>query len=123
MDYLLGSIISDYLLYQVIESIIAILSMITVYFGIQIALTWKFLNKGTKSSIEVISEKTSFNRSTFFIFIAGFFMVIHELFEGLEKEAPDYVTYEFFELIALAGFVMFFYEWNKILKNLKNRKN
>lgn len=43
-------------------------------------------------------------------------MLIHEFFEGLEKESPDYVTYEFFELIALSGLVLFLNEWHKILK-------
>lgn len=52
------------------------------------------LQKGIQSSKEIISQKASFYRSTVFIFIAGFFMVIHELFEGFEKDAPDFVTYE-----------------------------
>jgi len=66
--------------------------MITIYRGIQIALTWKLLRKKIPDPDDAISNKEGFNRSSIFIFIAGFFMLIHE---GLEKEAPDYITYEF----------------------------
>ena len=121
MDRMLGSIISDYTLYKIIEGAIAILSMATIYLGIQIALTWKYLKKRSANRDDLVSERKSFNRSAIFIFITGFFMVVHEFFEGLEKDAPDYTTYEFFELIALIGLVSFFYEWNKILKKLKNK--
>jgi hypothetical protein len=117
MDYWLGNIINDYILYKIMEGLIALLSLIMIYFGIQIALTWKFLRKEAANSDEVISQ--SFNRSTIFIFIAGFFMIVHELFEGLEKDAPDFVTNELFELIALSGLVLFLYDFNKILKNRK----
>ena len=124
MDYWFGNLINDYFLYKIIEGIIAILSMVIIYLGIQIALNWKFLNKENPNSNEVISQTQSFNRSTLFIFIAGFFMLIHEFFEGLEKEAPDFVTYELFELIALTGLVLFLLEWHKILKRLrKDRSN
>ncbi|VVB53438.1 Uncharacterised protein [uncultured archaeon] len=124
MDYWFGNLISDYLLYKIIEGIIAILSMIIIYLGIQIALNWKFLHKENPSSNEVISQTQSFNRSTLFIFIAGFFMLIHEFLEGLEKEAPDYVTYELLELVAITGLVLFLLEWHKILKQLrKDRSN
>jgi len=119
MDYWFGSIINDYVLYKIIEGLIASLSMATIYLGIQIALTWKHIRKQAADSKEVISQKASFNRSTIFIFIAGFFMLVHEFLEGLEKEAPDYVTYELFELVALSGLVLFFYEWHKILIKLK----
>ncbi len=124
MDYWFGNLISDYLLYKIIEGIIAILSMIIIYLGIQIALNWKFLNKENPNSNEIISQTQSFNRSTLFIFIAGFFMLIHEFLEGLEKEAPDYVTYELLELVAITGLVLFLLEWHKILKQLrKDRSN
>jgi len=43
-------------------------------------------------------------------------MLIHEFFKGLEKEAPDYVTYELFEQTALSGLVLFLKEWHKTLK-------
>ena len=119
MDYLLGNLINDYILYKIIEGIIAILSMITIYRGIQIALAWKLLRKKTSDPDGVISNKESFNRSSIFIFIAGFFMLIHEFFEGLEKDSPDYVTYEFLELIALSGLVLFLNEWYNILKKMK----
>ncbi|CAG0991361.1 MAG: hypothetical protein MPEBLZ_01473 [Candidatus Methanoperedens nitroreducens] len=121
MDYWFGNLISDYFLYKIIEGIIAILSMVIIYLGIQIALNWKFLNKENPSSSEIISQKQSFNRSILFIFIAGFFMLIHEFLEGLEKEAPDFVTYELFELIALTGLVLFLLEWHKILTQLRKR--
>lgn len=124
MDYWFGNLISDYLLYKIIEGIIAILSMIIIYLGIQIALNWKFLNKENPNSNEIISQTQSFNRSTLFIFIAGFFMLIHEFLEGLEKEAPDFVTYELLELVALTGLVLFLLEWHKILAQLrKDRSN
>lgn len=119
MDYWLGNIINDYSLYKLIEAIIATLSMVVVYLGVQIALNWKLINKEGSSSDEIVSQKKSFYRSTIFIFIAGFFLLIHEFFEGLEKEAPDYTTYELFELIALIGLVLFLYEWHKILMKLK----
>ncbi len=121
MDRMLGSIISDYTLYKIIEGTIAILSLVTIYLGIQIALTWRSLKDKQANRDDVISERNSFNRSSVFIFVTGFFMVIHELLEGLEKDAPDYTTYEFFELMALIGLVSLFYEWNKILKKLKNK--
>ena len=123
MDYWFGNFINDYVLYKVIEGIIAILSMIVIYLGIHIALNWKFMNKEISDSNEVISQKQSFYRSTLYIFIAGFFMIIHEFFEGLEKEAPDYATYELLEMIALSGLVLFLYEWHKILLKLKKSKS
>ncbi|VVB92815.1 Uncharacterised protein [uncultured archaeon] len=119
MDRLLGSIIDDYTLYKIIEGIIAILSLVMIYLGIQIALSWKSIRKERGNPDDLIGQRTSFFRSSIFIFIAGFFMVIHEFFEGLEKEAPDYTTYEFLELIALLGLVSFFYEWHRLLKNMK----
>lgn len=123
MDYWLGNFINDYVLYKIIEGIIAVLSMIVIYLGIHIALNWKFINKEIPDSNEIISQKQSFYRSTLFIFIAGFFMIIHELFEGLEKEAPDYATYELLEMIALSGLVLFLYEWHKILLKLKKSRS
>lgn len=123
MDYWLGNFINDNVLYKIIEGIIAILSMTVIYLGIHIALNWKFINKEIPDSDEIISQKQSFFRSTLFIFIAGFFMIIHEFFEGLEKEAPDYATYELFEMIALSGLVLFLYEWHKILLKLKKSKS
>jgi hypothetical protein len=119
MDRLLGSIIDDYTLYRIIQAIIIILSMLTVYLGIQIALTWKFLKKDKGNLHEIISQKGSFIRSCIFIIITGFFMLFHEFFEGLEDFAPDSTTYELFELIAFTGLVLFFYEWYKILNKIK----
>ena len=119
MDRLFGSIVDDYTLYKIIEGLIAILSLVTIYLGIQMALTWKFLKKKAADSKELISQRNSFNRSTVFIFITGFFMIVHEFFQGLEKDAPDFVTYELFELVAVSGLVLFFYEWHKILNRLK----
>ncbi len=119
MDRLLGSIIDDYTLYRIIEGTIAILIMIAVYLGIQITLALKFVNNGETNPNEVISQGKSLNRSTVFIFITGFFMLIHEFFEGLEKDAADYTTYEFLELIAFVGLVLFLYEWHKKSKKLK----
>jgi len=92
-----------------------LLSMVIIYLGIQIALAWKFIQKERVKSDTILVQKDSFFRSSMYIFIAGFFIVIHELFEGLEKDAPDLVTYEVFELIAISGFVLFLYEWHKIL--------
>jgi len=121
MDRLLGSIIDDYTLYRIIQSIIVILSMFTVYLGIQIALTWKFLKKDKANSDEIISQKGSFIRSSIFIIITGFFMLSHEFFEGLEEFAPDSTTYELFELIAFSGLVLFLYEWYKLLNKIKKK--
>lgn|SRR5574341_508376 len=120
MDRLLGSIIDDYTLYKIIEGMIAILSLATIYLGIQIALAWKYIEKREGGS-DIISQKDSFYRSTIFIFMAGLFMVIHEFLEGLEKDAPDYTTYEMFEFLSLMGLVLFLYEWHKILKKLKKK--
>ncbi|MCZ7381166.1 MAG: hypothetical protein O8C64_06315 [Candidatus Methanoperedens sp.] len=120
MDRLLGSVINDYNLYKIIEGIIAILSLVMIYLGIQIALTWRSLKKEGAPG-EIIAQQGNFFWSSVFIFIAGLFMLIHEFFENLEKNAPDYTTYEMFEMIALLGLVLFFYEWNKILKNLKKK--
>jgi len=120
MDKLLGSVINDYNLYKIIEGIIAILSLVMIYLGIQIALTWKSLKKEGAPG-EIIAQKGNFIWSSVFIFIAGLFMLIHEFFESFEEAAPDFTTYELFELIALLGLVLFFYEWNKILKNMKKK--
>ncbi len=120
MDRLLGSIIDDYTLFRIIQSIIVILSMFTVYIGIQIALTWKFLNPQGNSD-EIISQKGSFIRSSIFIIITGFFMLSHEFFEGLGELEPDSTTYELLELIAFSGLVLFLYEWYTILKKIKKK--
>ena len=121
MDRLLGNIIDDYTLYRIIQSIIVMLSMSTVYLGIQIALTWRFLKKDKENSDEIISQKGSFIRSSIFIIITGFFMLSHEFFEGLEEFAPDSTTYELFELIAFSGLVLFLYEWYKLLNKIKKK--
>ena len=121
MDQLLGSIIDDYTLYKMIEGMMIILSMIVMYLGFQIALAWKFIQKEEGKSDTIISQKDGFYRSSLYIFIAGFFILIHELFEGLEKNAPDFVTYEILELIAISGFVLFLYEWHKIFKKMKKK--
>jgi len=121
MDQVLGSIIDDYSLYKIVEGIMIILSMIVIYLGIQIALAWKFIQEEETKSDGIISQKDGFYRSSIYIFIAGFFILIHELFEGLEKDVPDYVTYEILELIAISGFVLFLYEWHKIFKKMKKK--
>jgi len=119
MDRILGSIIDDYTLYRIFQGIIIILSLFTVYIGIHIALTWKFITKYHGNPVDMISQKRSFIRSSIFITITGFFMLSHEFFEGLEELTPDSTTYELFELIAFSGLVLFFYEWYKILNNIK----
>ena len=119
MDKFLGSIIDDYTLYRIFQGIIIILSMFTVYIGIHIALTWKFITKVQGNPVDIISQKGSFIRSSIFITITGFFMLSHEIFEGLEKLTPDSTTYELFELIAFSGLVLFLYEWYKIFTKLK----
>lgn len=118
MDRLLGSIIDDYTLYRITEGGIAILSLITIYLGIQIALTWKHLKKQIDDSDPdtIIADRGSFYRSSIFIFITGFFMLIHEVLEGLGNNATDFATHELFELIALSGLVLFLNEWRKILR-------
>lgn len=121
MDRLLGTVIDDHTLYKIIQAIIIILSLFTVYLGIQIALTWKFLKKDQGNSDEIISQKGSFIRSSIFIIITGFFMLSHEFLEGLEELAPDSTTYELFELIAFSGLVMFLYEWHKLLNKIKKK--
>ncbi len=119
MDYWLGGIISDYTLYRIIQGIIVILSLFTVYLGIQVALTWKFLKKEAVDLNEIVSQRGSFIRSSIFITITGIFMLSHEFFESLEGYSPDATTYEFFELVAFSGLVLFLYEWYKILNKLK----
>ena len=121
MDRLLGTVIDDHTLYKIIQAIIIILSLFTVYLGIQIALTWKFLKKDQGNSDEIISQKGSFIRSSIFITITGFFMLSHEFLEGLDELAPDSTTYELFELIAFSGLVMFLYEWHKLLNKIKKK--
>lgn len=121
MDRLLGSVIDDYTLYKIVEGLIAILSLVMIYLGVQIALTWKSLKKEGANSGEIIAQQGNFFWSIVFIFIAGISMVVHELFEGLEEIAPDYTTYEMFELIGLLGIVLFLNEWNKTLKKLKKK--
>jgi len=113
MDNLLGNIIDDYTLYTIIESIIIILILIAVYLGIQTVLIFKFPKK---KDVEAIAQRNSLIRCSIFILIAGIFMVIHEFTEGLDKDAVDDTTYEFLELIALIGLVLFLYDWGRILK-------
>ncbi len=122
MDRLLGSIIDDYTLFRIIQGIIIIFILVAVYLGIQITLTWNFLKKEEVGSDEIISNKDSFYKNTLFIFIAGFFMLIHEFLEGLGENAPDSTTYEFFEMMALLGLVLFMNEWRKILRKLKRKQ-
>jgi hypothetical protein len=117
MDYWLGSIISDYSLYQIIEGLIIILSMVMIFLFIQIALAWRRLR--AVNLTEVILQRGSFIRSIIFIFITAIFMLIHELFEGLDGFSLDFTSYEFLELIAFSGLVLFFYEWYKILSKQK----
>ncbi len=119
MDRLLGSIIDDYTLYRIIQAIITILILIAVYLGIQITLALKFTKKSATDSNSAIPQRKIFNRNTIFILIAGFFMFLHEFLEGFEEDVADYATYEFFELIALLGLVLFLYDWHKTLKKLK----
>jgi hypothetical protein len=121
MDRLLGSIVDDYTLFKIIQALIIILSLFTVYLGIQIALTWKFLQKEALNAEEIISQRGSFIRSSIFIIITGFFMLSHEIFEGFDGFAPDFTSYEFFELIAFSGLVLFLFEWYKILNKLKKK--
>ena len=92
MDKLLGNIIDDYSLFRIIEGIITIFILVSVYLGIQIILTWKLLNTTETNHEKVISNKTSFIRSSIFIFIAGFFMLIHIFLEGLNEYTPDATT-------------------------------
>jgi hypothetical protein len=122
MDRILGSIIDDYSLFKLIQGTIIIFILFSIYLGIQITLTWKFLKKGEVGSDELISNKGSFYRNTIFIFMAGFFMLLHEFLEGLEENAPDTTSYEFFELMALLGLVLFMYEWYRILRTLKRKQ-
>jgi len=119
MDKLLGNIIDDYTLFRVIEGIITILILVAVYLGVQIILMWRSLNKAETNPDKMISNKTSFIRSSIFIFMAGFFMILHNFLESLDKNEPDFATYESFELMALLGLVLFLNEWHKILKILK----
>jgi hypothetical protein len=121
MDYWLGSIISDITLYNIIKGIIIILSLFTVYLGIQIALTWKFLKKDALNSDEIISQKGSFIRSCAYMIITGIFMLSHEFFEGLKDISPDSTTYELFELLAFMGLVLFFFEWYNIINKIKKK--
>ncbi len=123
MDRLFGTIIDDYTLFKIIEGIIIILILVAVYIGIQITLTWKFLKKEEVGPAEIILNKGVFYRNTIFIFIAGFFMLIHEFLEGFGSNAPDYTTYEFFELMGFLGLVLFMNEWRKILRKLKKKQS
>ena len=123
MDKLLGNIIDDFTLYRVIEGIITILILVAVYLGVQIILMWKSLNKVETNPDKVISNKASFIRSSIFIFIAGFFMLIHNFLESLDTNEPDSATYELFELMALSGLILFLNEWYKILKILKKNNH
>lgn len=124
MDRLLGSVIDDNTFYRVIEGIITILILVAVYLGVQIILMWKSLNKAETNPDKLISNKASFVKTSIFIFIAGFFMLIHNFLESLDQNEPDFATYELFELIALLGLILFLNEWYKILNVLKkNNEN
>ncbi len=119
MDRILGWIINDLTLFKIIDVIIFILIMVAIYLAIQNILTWNFLKKKEVISEEVFSNRGSFYKMLIFLFITGFFMLIHKFLEGLEENAPDYTTYHFFHLITLLGFVLFMFEWYKIFNKLK----
>ena len=121
MDRLFGSVIDDFSLFRIIQTIILILILFGVYLGVQITLIWTFLKKGCTNSDDIISNKGSFLRNTLFIFIAGFFMLLHEFFEDFGENA-DATTYELFELLALSGLFLFMGEWYKILKKLQRKQ-
>lgn len=121
MDSIFGSIIDDHTLFRIIEGIIIILILVAVFLGIQITLTWKFLKKDEADHDEIISNKGSFYKNTIFIFMAGFFMLIHEFLESGENPI-DPTTYKFFELMAFLGLVLFMNEWLKILRNLRRKQ-
>lgn len=114
----MGNFIEDNTLYNIIENIIVILTLVIIYLGIQIVLTWKYIQIEENTG-SIISQKGSFIRSTVYIFIAGFFMVIHKYMEIFIIETPDYVTFEFFELLGFSGLVLFMYEWYRNLKKFK----
>ncbi len=117
MDYLLGSVIDDYRLYKIFEGGIIILSLVNIFLFIQIALVWKQMKSANIK--EVISPRDSFILSIIFIAITAVFMLLHELLEGIEGFAPDATSFEFLELLAVLGLVLFFYEWYKILNKQK----
>jgi hypothetical protein len=121
MDSLLGNVIDDYNLFRIIQGMIIIFILFAVYLAVQITLTWKFLEKGDVNSDEIISNKGSFYRNIIFIFIAGFFMLLHVFFGSFGKNVDD-TTYEFFEFMALLGLILFMFEWYKILKKLKRKQ-
>jgi hypothetical protein len=121
MDKLLGNIIDDFVFYRVIQGIIIIFTLVAVYLGVQIIMLWRSLNNAETNPDKVISNKSSFIKSCVFIFIAGFFMLIHNFLESLGKNEPDFATYESFELIALLGLILFLNEWYKILKTFKKK--
>lgn len=122
MDKLLGSIIDDYTLFRFIEGITTIFILAAVYLGVQIILIWRSLNKAETNPDKVISNKASFIRSSIFIFMAGFFMLINNFLESLGYNEPDFATYQLFELMALSGLILFLNEWYKILTMLKKNK-
>lgn len=111
--------VSDYAIYKVVESLITLLSLFMVYLGIQIALTWRDLNKDSMSAEEIVAHRNVFIRSSVFIFMAGFFLIIHEFLEDLGGRTPSYVTFETLELLALAGLVLFMCEWHRVLRRLR----
>ncbi len=113
MDEILGNLINDYALYRIIESIIIILILAMVYLGIQIGLALKFSKKELSDAFPL---KKVFTKSSIFIFITGFFLLIHEITEAMAVDGPDYTTRELFELIAILGLVLFMYEWHKMLR-------
>jgi hypothetical protein len=80
------------------------------------------LNKAETNPDKVISNKASFIRSSIFIFMAGFFMLINNFLESLGYNEPDFATYQLFELMALSGLILFLNEWYKILTMLKKNK-
>ncbi|CAG0959300.1 hypothetical protein METP3_00729 [Methanosarcinales archaeon] len=123
MDRLLGWIIDDYILFRILDVIIFMLILAAIYLAIQNILTWKFLKKGDINTDELISNRGSFYKMLIFLFITGFFMLIHKFLEGFEENVPDDTTFHFFQLMALLGLVLFMLEWYKISKKLKRKQN
>ncbi len=115
MDYLLGSVINDYNLYKIFEGAIIIFSLLNIFLFIHIVLVWKQMK--TANITEVISPRDSIILSIIFIAATAVFMLLHELLEGFEQ--LDATSFEFLELMAALGLVMFFYEWYKIMGKQK----
>lgn len=112
---------NEYDIYKYIEFIIFSLYLFFIFLSIQIWLLWKDIDKKELKITTFINE-SFFKKNCAYVFSFSMFFLVHEFLEG--TTLPDAVIYfEFFEILALIGLVLFAYEWYGVLKTCTHKKS